>query len=185
MDGDLAPLPQLLALCERHGAWLVVDDAHGFGVLGANGRGALEHFKLRSPNLVYVGTLGKAAGVGGAFIAAHERDRTADPARPPLHLHDGGAAGAGACAAGQPRHHRGRRGPRAPRPPAGELLIAQLDGELQLERWQRPASTPRSSPSSSAPTTRRCAVSAALHEQGLWVPAIRPPTVPPGRRACA
>jgi 8-amino-7-oxononanoate synthase len=71
MDGDLAPLPQLLALCERHGAWLVVDDAHGFGVLGAHGRGALEHFGLRSPNLVYVGTLGKAAGVGGAFIAAH------------------------------------------------------------------------------------------------------------------
>ena len=43
------------SLCERHGAWLVVDDAHGFGVLGQNGRGALEHFNLRSPNLVYVG----------------------------------------------------------------------------------------------------------------------------------
>ncbi|RYE96897.1 MAG: aminotransferase class I/II-fold pyridoxal phosphate-dependent enzyme, partial [Oxalobacteraceae bacterium] len=43
MDGDLAPLPALLAACERHGAWLVVDDAHGFGVLGQNGRGALEH----------------------------------------------------------------------------------------------------------------------------------------------
>src|SRR5450830_158830 len=71
MDGDLAPLPALLALCERHGAWLVVDDAHGFGTLGDNGHGALEHFKLRSPNLVYMGTLGKAAGVGGAFVAAH------------------------------------------------------------------------------------------------------------------
>ena len=71
MDGDLAPLPELLALCERHGAWLVVDDAHGFGTLGANGRGALEHFNLQSPYLVYVGTLGKAAGVGGAFVAAH------------------------------------------------------------------------------------------------------------------
>ena len=71
MDGNLAPLPELLALCERIGAWLVVDDAHGFGVLGDTGRGALEHFKLQSPNLVYIGTLGKAAGVGGAFIAAH------------------------------------------------------------------------------------------------------------------
>ena len=71
MDGDLAPLPGLLALCERHGAWLVVDDAHGFGTIGAQGRGALEHFNLRSPNLVYMGTLGKAAGVGGAFVAAH------------------------------------------------------------------------------------------------------------------
>ncbi|MDB5908535.1 MAG: bioF, partial [Massilia sp.] len=66
MDGDLAPLPGLLALCEQHGAWLVVDDAHGFGTMGAHGRGALEHFGLRSPNLVYMGTLGKAAGVGGA-----------------------------------------------------------------------------------------------------------------------
>ena len=72
MDGDIAPLPQLLALCERHGAWLVVDDAHGFGMLGAHGRGALEHFNLRSPQLVYVGTLGKAAGVSGAFVAAHD-----------------------------------------------------------------------------------------------------------------
>jgi 8-amino-7-oxononanoate synthase len=72
MDGDIAPLPQLLALCERHGAWLVVDDAHGFGMLGAQGRGALEHFNLRSPQLVYVGTLGKAAGVSGAFVAAHD-----------------------------------------------------------------------------------------------------------------
>jgi len=71
MDGNLAPLPELLALCQRHGAWLVVDDAHGFGVLGATGRGALEHFGLSSPHLVYIGTLGKAAGVGGAFIAAH------------------------------------------------------------------------------------------------------------------
>ncbi|MGZ8295384.1 MAG: aminotransferase class I/II-fold pyridoxal phosphate-dependent enzyme, partial [Telluria sp.] len=71
MDGDLAPLPQMLALCERHGAWLVIDDAHGFGTLGQQGRGALEHFGMRSPNLVYMGTLGKAAGVAGAFVAAH------------------------------------------------------------------------------------------------------------------
>ena len=110
MDGDLAPLPQLLALCERHGAWLVVDDAHGFGVLGEHGRGALEHFGLRSPHLVYMGTLGKAAGVGGAFVAAHaDRDRMAGAARAPLHLHHRGAAGAGACAAGQPRPDRRRR----------------------------------------------------------------------------
>ncbi|MEK9953241.1 MAG: aminotransferase class I/II-fold pyridoxal phosphate-dependent enzyme, partial [Curvibacter sp.] len=71
MDGDIAPLPQILALCERFGAWLVVDDAHGFGVLGEHGRGALEHFSLKSPQLVYMGTLGKAAGVSGAFVAAH------------------------------------------------------------------------------------------------------------------
>ncbi|WP_017231712.1 8-amino-7-oxononanoate synthase, partial [Pandoraea sp. B-6] len=73
MDGDIAPLPQLLALAERHNAWLVVDDAHGFGVVGETGRGVFEHFDLCSPNLVIIGTLGKAAGVGGAFVAANER----------------------------------------------------------------------------------------------------------------
>ncbi|MDM4766523.1 8-amino-7-oxononanoate synthase [Pelomonas sp. SE-A7] len=71
MDGDIAPLPQLLALAERHDAWLIVDDAHGFGVLGENGRGSLEHFDLRSERLIVVGTLGKAAGLAGAFVVAH------------------------------------------------------------------------------------------------------------------
>ncbi|MBW8847447.1 MAG: 8-amino-7-oxononanoate synthase, partial [Burkholderiales bacterium] len=71
MDGDLAPLPGLLALAEEFDAWLIVDDAHGFGVLGATGRGSLEHFGLSSERLILVGTLGKAAGLAGAFVAAH------------------------------------------------------------------------------------------------------------------
>jgi 8-amino-7-oxononanoate synthase len=70
MDGDLAPLPELLALAEQFDAWLIVDDAHGFGVLGQQGRGCLEHFGLRSRRLILMGTLGKAAGLSGAFIAA-------------------------------------------------------------------------------------------------------------------
>jgi 8-amino-7-oxononanoate synthase len=70
MDGDLAPLPELLALAEAHDAWLVVDDAHGFGVQGG-GRGTLAHFGIASERIVYMGTLGKAAGVAGAFVAAH------------------------------------------------------------------------------------------------------------------
>src|SRR5690242_16469889 len=69
MDGDLAPLPRILALCERHDAWLVVDDAHGIGVLGARGRGSLEHFGIASPRIVYMATLGKALGGYGAFVA--------------------------------------------------------------------------------------------------------------------
>ena len=69
MDGDLAPLPALLALAERFDALLMVDDAHGLGVLGPQGRGALAHFGLASPRIVYVGTLGKAAGLAGAFVA--------------------------------------------------------------------------------------------------------------------
>ncbi len=72
MDGSLADTPALLALAERHDAWLVLDDAHGFGVLGRQGRGALEEAGLCSPRIVYVGTLSKAAGVSGAFVAAHQ-----------------------------------------------------------------------------------------------------------------
>jgi 8-amino-7-oxononanoate synthase len=70
MDGDVAPLKALLALAEAHDAWLVVDDAHGFGVLGG-GRGTLAELGLASPRIVLMGTLGKAAGVAGAFVAAH------------------------------------------------------------------------------------------------------------------
>ena len=69
MDGDMAPVPELLALCERYDALLVLDDAHGFGVLGAGGRGILEHFGIASERIVYMATLGKAAGVFGAFVA--------------------------------------------------------------------------------------------------------------------
>ena len=73
MDGDLAPLPLLFALAERYDAWLVIDDAHGFGVLGPHGKGSLAHFNLpASPRILLMGTLGKAAGVGGAFVAGSE-----------------------------------------------------------------------------------------------------------------
>jgi 8-amino-7-oxononanoate synthase len=179
MDGDLAPLPRLLAVCERHGAWLVVDDAHGFGVLGEHGRGALEHFGLRSPNLVYVGTLGKAAGVGGAFVAAHEsvvelmvqraRPYIYTTAAPPAMAHAlltsldiiAGAEGA------RRRAHL-------------NALIEQLDRNLRLERWQRPVSHTAIQPIIIGANDEALRAAASLHEQGLWVPAIRPPTVAPG-----
>jgi 8-amino-7-oxononanoate synthase len=70
MDGDLAPLPELAVLCARHGAFLAVDDAHGLGVIGATGRGSLEHFGLGAREIpALVGTLGKAFGSFGAFVA--------------------------------------------------------------------------------------------------------------------
>lgn len=177
MDGDLAPLPALLALCERHGAWLVVDDAHGFGVLGEQGRGTLEHFALRSPNLVYVGTLGKAAGVSGAFIAAHAsviellvqraRPYIYTTASPPAIAHalltslDIIAGEEGAAL----RAHLA-------------ALIARLDASLRLTRWQRPASHTPIQPILIGANDEALRVAASLHAQGLWVPAIRPPTVP-------
>jgi 8-amino-7-oxononanoate synthase len=179
MDGDLAPLPALLDLCERHGAWLVVDDAHGFGVLGENGRGALEHFNLRSPNLVYIGTLGKAAGVGGAFIAAHEDviELMIQRARPYIYTTAAAPALAHALLASmdiiEGAEGRERRAHL-------RALIAQLDDGLRLERWQRPASTTAIQPIIIGANDEALAAAARLHEQGLWVPAIRPPTVAVG-----
>jgi len=73
MDGDLAPLPELASLARSNGAWLVIDDAHGFGVLGESGGGTVEHYRLTQADVpVLVGTLGKAIGTFGAFVAGSD-----------------------------------------------------------------------------------------------------------------
>jgi glycine C-acetyltransferase/8-amino-7-oxononanoate synthase len=72
MDGDLAPLPEMLTLAERHGAGVLVDDAHGTGVLGPEGRGTLEHFAVEGRLPLHMGTLSKALGAGGAYVAGPE-----------------------------------------------------------------------------------------------------------------
>jgi len=73
MDGDLAPLPQLAALARQHNAGLIIDDAHGFGVLGKHGGGIAEHFAMNAMQVpVLIGTLGKAFGTFGAFVAGSE-----------------------------------------------------------------------------------------------------------------
>ncbi|MEO7496364.1 MAG: 8-amino-7-oxononanoate synthase [Massilia sp.] len=179
MDGVLAPLPELLALCEQHAAWLVIDDAHGFGVLGENGRGALEHFALRSPNLVYMGTLGKAAGVGGAFVAAHASviELMIQRARPYIYTTAAPPALAHALLAsldiiGGDEGRARRAGLRA--------RIAQLGESLHLNTWQRPVSPTAIQPIIIGANEEALRIAAVLYEQGLWVPAIRPPTVPPG-----
>ena len=178
MDGDLAPLPGLLALCERHGAWLVVDDAHGFGVLGETGSGALEHFGLRSPNLVYVGTLGKAAGVSGAFVAAHESviELMIQRARPYIYTTASPPALAHALLTSLDiigsDEGRGLRAHLA-------SLVAQLGQDLRLTRWRRPGSHTAIQPIIVGSNDEALRLAAALHAKGLWVPAIRPPTVPP------
>lgn len=73
MDGDLAPLPELVRIANEQDAWLMVDDAHGFGVLGKNGAGCAEHFSLDQQQLpILMGTLGKSLGTYGAFVAGSE-----------------------------------------------------------------------------------------------------------------
>jgi 8-amino-7-oxononanoate synthase len=178
MDGDLAPLPALLALCEQHGAWLVVDDAHGFGVLGAHGRGALEHFSLRSPYLVYMGTLGKAAGVGGAFVAAHATviEWLVQRARPYIYTTAAAPALAHALLASVDLIG-GEEG--AARRAHLNALIAQLREALALQRWQLLPSATAIQPVIIGKNDETMRAAAALYEQGYWVPGIRPPTVPP------
>lgn len=179
MDGDLAPVPALLTLCEQYGAWLVVDDAHGFGVLGEHGRGVLEHFALRSPYLIYMGTLGKAAGVGGAFVAAHETviDWLVQRARPYIYTTAAAPALAHALltsvdiisgSEGSARRAHLR------------ALIKQMQTEWRLEKWQCLPSETAVQPVIIGTNEAALRVAAELYERGIWVPAIRPPTVPQG-----
>lgn len=179
MDGNLAPLPEMLALCEQHDAWLVIDDAHGFGTIGAHGRGALEHFNLRSPNLVYMGTLGKAAGVGGAFVAAHASviELMIQRARPYIYTTAAPPALAHALMASIDIIE-GDEG--ASRRAHLQKLIAQLNDELKLRRWQRMASSTAIQPIVIGGNEEALRIGAALYGKGIWVPAIRPPTVPAG-----
>jgi 8-amino-7-oxononanoate synthase len=179
MDGDMAPLPQILALCERFGAWLVVDDAHGFGVLGEHGRGALEHFKLRSPQLVYMGTLGKAAGVSGAFVAAHETviEWLVQRARPYIYTTASAPALAHALLTSLDIM-AGREGQQ--RRAQLELLRHQLQGMPVRAGWRHLASETPIQPLVIGSNADVLAAAQALDEQGLWVSAIRAPTVPAG-----
>ncbi|MDO8650797.1 MAG: 8-amino-7-oxononanoate synthase [Undibacterium sp.] len=179
MDGDLAPLPAILALCEKYNAWLVVDDAHGFAAMGEHGRGVLEHFNLSSPNLVYMGTLGKAAGVGGAFVAAHATviDWLVQKARPYIYTTAAPPALAHALLAsldiigGEEGHAR--------RAHLNDL-ITQLRSDLRLKRWKLMPSITAIEPIIIGDNAEALRAAASLYEQGLWVPAIRPPTVPDG-----
>jgi len=178
MDGDLAPLPLLFQLAERFDAWLVIDDAHGFGVLGPHGRGSLAHFNLPAhPRILLMGTLGKAAGVGGAFVAGSERaiDYLLNKAR--SYIFTTAAPPAVACAL--------RRSLAII--DTGEALRAALfanigrlrDGLAGL-RWPLLPSLTAIQPLIVGDNAAAVALSSALRERGLWVPAIRPPTVPKG-----
>jgi len=177
MDGDIAPLPELLALCERHDAWLVVDDAHGFGVLGEGGRGTLAHFGIASPRIVYMGTLGKAAGVHGAFVAGDDaliewlvqRARTYvfTTATPPLLA----VALVKSLELIEAEEHRRQR---------LRTLIERVRESFSGLPWELKASKTPIQPLVVGDNRAALELAEGLRERGLWVPAIRPPTVPAG-----
>jgi 8-amino-7-oxononanoate synthase len=183
MDGFIAPLPEILALCERYDAWLVVDDAHGFGVLG-DGVGILAHFNLRSKNLVYMGTLGKAAGVSGAFVAANENviEWLIQKARPYIYTTASPPALAHAlltsldiiCGAEGAQRRSHLQSLTVQFKAQFKSLIGDLSGLslMNSETQIQPLIVGKNF------TTMQLA--AQLYESGIWVPAIRPPTVPVG-----
>lgn len=176
MDGDCAPLAALLALAERFDAWLYVDDAHGFGVLG-EGRGSVVEAGVRSERLIQMVTLGKAAGVAGAAVAAHAVviDWLVNSARPfifttstsPLLAHTVQASLR--LMADEPERRAALR-----------ARMAELKHQLAGLPWTLlPSDTPIQ-PLLIGGNAEALAVSAGLRARGIWVPAIRPPTVPPG-----
>jgi 8-amino-7-oxononanoate synthase len=177
MDGDIAPLKEMLALCEHHGAWLLVDDAHGFGVLGETGAGVLQYFNLRSEQLIYMGTLGKAAGVSGAFVAAHEDviEWMVQRSRPYIYTTASSPALSHALLTSV-RIIRGEEGRR--RRAHLQILIQQLSTAPIPSNWQRMVSTTAIQPLVIGSNQAVLQASADLKAQGIWISAIRAPTVP-------
>jgi 8-amino-7-oxononanoate synthase len=185
MDGDVADIPALLALCERYDALLLIDDAHGFGVLGPQGRGTLAHFGLTgaqaSRRVLYMATLGKAAGVAGAFVAGDDalvewllqktRSYIFATAAPPLLAHALRASLQLMETEQWRRDHLQRLITR---------LRSGLTDCLRDSSWQLGASQTAIQALVIGPNDEALAVMDGLRERGLWVPAIRPPTVPAG-----
>lgn len=175
MDGDIALVPEILALCEKHDAWLMLDDAHGFGVLGAEGRGVLQHFNLQSSRIIYMATLGKAAGVAGAFVAGdsmlidylvqYARTYIYTTATPPL-LAAGLLTSLTLIASDSWRRERLL------------ALISALRGGLANCRWQLEKSSTPIQPLIIGSNEDAIRVSESLLQRDILVPAIRPPTVP-------
>ena len=179
MDGDLAPVKELLEIAEQYDALLLVDDAHGFGVLGAQGHGILEQENLYSDRLIYVGTLGKAAGVSGAFICAQEsfiewliqkgRPYIYSTATPPAIAH---------ALLKSLELMEGEVG--ISRRNQLNDLITIWQQEMSFSTWRKVSSCTAIQPVIMGSNANALLGAKLLDEAGYWIPAIRPPTVPQG-----
>ncbi|HLF95762.1 MAG TPA: 8-amino-7-oxononanoate synthase [Methylococcaceae bacterium] len=178
MDGDLAPLPELAAAAQGHGAWLMVDDAHGFGVLGAQGGGCLEHFGLSTGEVpILVGTLGKALGTFGAFVAGDAelieyliqkaRSYIYTTALPPAVAE---ATRASLALLSEEPWRRERL----------QALIRRFRAGAESLGLKLHASFTPIQPLILGDNRRAVAASDWLLQRGFWIGAIRPPTVPEG-----
>lgn len=181
MDGDIAPVSRLTALCKKYRAMLLLDDAHGFGVLGKQGKGVLfpsDTGNLHAPNIIYMATLGKSAGVSGAFVAAqpdviealiqYARSYAYTTAAPALLSH---TLRKSLILIEQESWRREKL----------QQHIASLRKALKSLRWQLlPSQTPIQ-PLIVEENDKAVWLSDALRERGILVPAIRPPTVPSGQ----
>ncbi len=178
MDGDLAPLASLHRLSREAGCGLLVDEAHGLGVLGPEGRGALAAQGVADPEVIIMGTLGKALGTFGAFVAGPEAliETLIQDARSYLFTTAPPPAVAAATLAAleivqrEPeRRERLSARVRQFRQGAAELGLPLMDSPTPIQ------------PLVVGEDHRALALSQALEEQGIWVPPVRPPTVPEGQ----
>ena len=177
MDGDIAPIPEYLALCEKYDAYLYLDDAHGFGVLGEHGQGSLNHFNIKSPRIIVMATLGKAAGVAGAFVAGEQVviDYLIQKAKSYVYSTPAPPALSATLSASVQLIEQGDD-LRANL----KTLIAYLKANLKLKKWKLLESDTAIQPLIIGGNEESLAVSEYLQIHGILVPAIRPPTVPTG-----
>ena len=179
MDGDLAPVKKLLEIAEQYDALLLVDDAHGFGVLGKQGHGILEQENIYSDRIIYIGTLGKAAGVSGAFICAQDtfvewlvqkgRPYIYSTATPPAIAH----ALLKSLEIIESDEGKQRRAQL-------HRLIDIWQQEMIFSTWEKVSSCSPIQPLILGGNADALLAATLLDEAGYWIPAIRPPTVPVG-----
>lgn len=179
MDGDIAPVEKLLHIAEQYDALLMVDDAHGFGVLGEQGHGILEQSGVHSERIIYIGTLGKAAGVSGAFICATNtfvewliqkgRPYIYSTATPPAIAH---------TLLMSLELIEGVEG--ITRRKQLHQLIQIWRDEMTFSDWEKTSSSTPIQPVILGSNANALEAAKLLDEAGYWIPAIRPPTVPIG-----
>ena len=179
MDGDLAPIKKLLQIAEQYDALLIVDDAHGFGVLGKQGHGILEQENIQSDRIIYIGTLGKAAGVSGAFVCAQDSfiEWLVQKGRPYIYSTATPPAIAYTLLKSLEIIESDEGTKR--RTQLNQLIKIWQD-EMIFSEWKKISSCTPIQPVILGSNTSALMAAQLLDDAGYWIPAIRPPTVAPG-----